>query len=340
MCYYRYTLITLAAFIYSLSSILKANVSSISSSNHAVTGEVIYITYIIDANPSQLIRPEIKISDASCKLYSTRSYRNRGSLYGQVTYSFKASKPGTYTIPKTRFSNSSGNPSIVSDPVRVIVSSKDSLNLQQIQSTTLNRPDGSNKPRKTYSFYTQLVATKSSLFPNEVTQLEYKIYLPRDLRIAQWGLPTGSKTNATAWRFETPRAGLLNGTVNINGTHYQVGTFHTTVSGIKPGLATIGPFKNRIVHNVPIIGNYGMRAETQKMHIESQSIDLDIRNLPPNPPASFKGDVGHYSMSIDLETKSEISSTESIKAKVLLNGTSTLIWKLILRSITLAYLSK
>ena len=193
MYHLRYTLFALTAFIYSLSTIVEAKVSSISSSIHVVTGETIYITYIIDAPPQQLIAPKIDVPDASFEIYSTRSYRNQGILYGQLTYSFKASKPDTYTIPATRFSSFAGNSAEVSSPIKIVVSSQGSLKKQQILSTTLNRPDGSNKPRKTYPFYTQLTTSKSSLFPNEATRLEYKIYLPRNLNIAQWGLPTGSK---------------------------------------------------------------------------------------------------------------------------------------------------
>ena len=314
MCYFRYVLF-LVSFLYYLSISAEAKVTTILSSNHIVTGEINYITFIIDAPPEKLIQPLIDVPEATINLYSTQSYRQQGKLYCQLTYKFKPTNKGTYTIPATAFSIDE-----VSKPLTITVNQQSSLEKQVIQSTTLNQPDGSNFSRKTYPYYTQLAVIKPSLFPNEATQLEYKIYLPQEINIAQWGLPTGPKENATAWRFETPRARSLNGSVIIDGIKFQVGTFYTTVSGIKPGLAKIGPFKNRIVHNIPILTSSGYRVEAQKIHIESGSIQLNIRDLPPNPPENFKGDVGHYSMSIDIESKTEISSSESIKAKVTLNG--------------------
>ena len=320
MHYFRHTFLILIISICYLTVIANARVITILSSNHLVTEETCYLTYIIDPSSEYTpLQPKIDIPDTTIDLYSSNRFRRNGRLLFQFTYSFRASKEGVYTIPATVFSQENNDE--ISESATLTVKKQSSLHKKEIISTTLNKPDGSNAPRKIYPYYTQLVALKSSLYPNEVTNLEYKIYVPRDINIAQWGLPTGIKVNATAWRFETPRAGNLNGIVKIDDINYQVGTFHTTVSGVKPGQASIGPFKNRLVHNVPIISSNGLRSETQKMHLESDAIHLNIRSLPPEPPANFKGDVGRYSMSLDIETKSEISSSESIKAKIILNGT-------------------
>jgi len=313
MCYFRYTLSIIITFIGYFSILAEARVTSIPSSNHVVTGEISYITYIIENPTGSLIHPDFDKPNATLKVYSNRTFRRQGRQLYQITYIFNATETGTYTIPSATFT---GNTEVY-EPTSIIVSGQESLQRQHIQSTTLNPP---NQARNTYPFYSNLAVSKTSLFPNEATQLEYKIYLPSEINIAQWGLPTGLKENATAWRFETPRAGAITGAVLIEGIQYQVGTFHTTVSGIKPGLATIGPFKSRIVHKVPVLGGLGLRSESQKMHLESGSIKLNIRDLPPNPPADFNGDVGHYTMSVHIETDYEISASESIQALVILRG--------------------
>lgn len=297
----------------------EAKVSTHLSSQNLVKGERCFIVYIIDTKSGELpSQPEILIPVAKIKLESANVIARQNKRYYRLVYSFRSEKAGTFEIPATTFSSDVENDT--SESITFTVRDLISLQRQEVQSTTINHTNDSNKPRKTYPCYTQLVAAKSSLFPNEATTLEYKIYLPRSISVAQWGLPTGEKENATAWRFETPDQNQLNSSVIIDGVIYQASRFQTTVSGIKPGRAMIGPFKNRVVHNAPIITARGMMRETQQMHLVSNSIELDILNLPPNPPANFRGDVGQFTMHVDIQSKSEISSSESISARVMISG--------------------
>lgn len=292
-----------------------AKVMTVTSSHNLITGENCYITYIVEMKQQQAQkRPSIKIENALFQLYNIDAISQRGKRYYLLTYRFNSPNTGEFTIPSTEFSQD------FSDPISLTVRDKKSLIKKTLTSNPINSSNNQQSFTKTFPYYTQLIASKPSLFPNEPTRLEYKIYLPKSINIAQWGLPTGPKENATAWRFETPDPRSINGDAVINGIKYQVARFHTTVSGTKTGKATLGPFKNRIVHHLSMIGRMGPFIQTQECSPLSEITQLEVLDLPPNPPSDFKGDVGNFKMSVTIETKSELTTAESIKAEVTLLG--------------------
>lgn len=291
---------------------VSAKVLSISSSRNLITGENCYITFVIESPSTTLPRPEISVPDAYFEVYDAQMIRQGGKRFYLLAYRFNSPNPGTFTIPSTSFSGD------LSEPITLTVRKKNSLIRKEAISSSVN--DSTRSAKKSYPYYTQLVAEKTSLYPNEVTKLEYKIYIPDEINVAQWGLPTGPKTNATAWRFETPDRRTNNGDVVIEGKRYQVGRFQTTVSGIKPGKSILGEFKARIVHNTSVIYGRGARIETHEFYPLSDQLELNILELPPNPPIDFKGDVGNFEMDVTIESKAEIKTTESIKANVVLTG--------------------
>ncbi|MFT5904943.1 MAG: hypothetical protein ACI9E1_000532 [Cryomorphaceae bacterium] len=306
-------------FVWLASGNAQARVHSITSSQNLITGENCYVTFVIEDPSSPPKRTEIAVKNAFFQLHDTNVIAQQGKRYYLMIYRFNSPNAGTYTIPSTAFSAT--NPEDTSGPITLKVRDKSTLKKHTADSVAVKAPNRNRPVKKTYPYYTQLIAEKTSLYPNEVTRLEYKIYLPRSINVAQWGLPTGEKKNATAWRFETPDPRSRNGDAVIDGLKYQVGRFHTTVSGIKPGKAVLGPFKARVVHQASIISSRkGSIRETQEIFPLSEILELEILALPPNPPTDFKGDVGNFKMSVNVESKTELKTNESIKAEVTLIG--------------------
>ncbi|MFT6794074.1 MAG: tetratricopeptide (TPR) repeat protein [Rubritalea sp.] len=299
------------------SAIAHAKVHSMTSSKNLITGENGYVTFVIESPTSAPKPTQIVVENAFFQLYDTDVIAQQGKRYYLMIYRFNSPNAGTFTIPATAFSATS--PEDTSEPVTLIVRDKSTLKKHTVDSLSVKDPDGPT--RKTYPYYTQLIAEKTSLFPSEATRLEYKIYLPKPIKVVQWGLPTGERKNVTAWRFETPNPLVRNGDVVIDGINYQAGRFHTTVSGIKPGKAVLGPFKARVIHQISMINRMGSFTETQEIFPLSEMLELEILALPPNPPADFKGDVGNFQMSVNIESKAKLKTTESIKAEVTLIGT-------------------
>lgn len=299
-----------------------AQVITLTSSDNLVTGENCYVTFVIEMKSTQapLRGPDIAVKNALFQLYDTSFINQRGRKFFRLVYRFNSPNKGTFTIPATNFTPEVSHPRNISAPITLTVRDKKTLIKKQIESTSIKASPSRTSPSNTYPYYAQLIAEKTSLFPNEATRLEYKIYLPKPINIAQWGLPTGDKKNATAWRFETPDIRSINGDVVIDGTTYQVGRFHTTVSGVNPGKATLGPYKTRIVHRASMISRMGSFLETQEIFPLSETIQLNILDLPPNPPTNFKGDVGAFKMIVNIETKPELTPAESIKANITLMG--------------------
>jgi tetratricopeptide (TPR) repeat protein len=297
------------------SSITHAGIQIITSSQNLITAENGYVTFVVEAT-SAPERPQITVKNALFQLYDTNVIAQQGKRYYLFTYRFNSPNAGIFSIPATTFTTA--NPEDISEPITLTVRDENTLIKHTIDSMAVDSPQG--PIRKTYHYYTQLIAEKTSLFPNEVTRLEYKIYLPKYVNVKQWGLPSGERKNATAWRFETPNPLVTSGDVVIDGRGYQVGRFHTTVSGINSGKAILGPFKTRVVHNASMIDTRGSYLENQEISPLSEVLELEILDLPPNPPADFKGDVGNFQMSAIVESKPELKTTESIRAEVTLRG--------------------
>ncbi len=303
-------------FVWLASDIAHARVYSITSSKNLITGENCYVTFVVEASSSVPKRTEIAVDNAFFQLHDTNAIRQQGKRYYLFKYRFNSPNAGTFIIPATAFATT--NPGDTSEPITIRVRDRNTLKKHTVDSRSVESPKG--PVRKTYVYYTQLITEETSLYPNEVTRLEYKIYLPKHIKVVQWGLPSGDKKNATAWRFETPDPLVTNGDAVIDRRNYQVGRFHTTVSGIKAGKAVLGPFKTRVVHDTAMINTDGSFTETQEIFPLSETLELEIRKLPPNPPADFKGDVGNFKMSVNIESKTELKTNESIKAEVTLLG--------------------
>jgi len=310
----------LLLFYYLVSSTLGAKIYSITSSYNLISGENCYITYVIETSSNQpqpqFVRPNTKINNATLRIYDTRVIAQRGKRIYLLEYQFHSQSTGKFIIPPLKFNRN--NDENTSKPITLYVRDKSSLSKHTAESKSVSNPQRTTP--KTYTYYTQLITEKSTLFPNEVTNLEYKVYLPKSINIAQWGLPTGEKKNATAWRFETPDIQTTSSDAIIDGIEYKIGRFHTTVSGIKAGKSILGPFKSRVVHQIAMINRMGPFIETQEIFPLSETIELNILDLPPNPPADFKGDVGNFKMSVNIESKNELLPSESIKAEVKLEG--------------------
>ena len=297
----------------------KASVSSITSSDNLVTGENCYVTFIVEMDETtSLTQPEIVIKNTFFQLHDTDILVQSGQRYYRLIYRFNSPNVGTFIIPRVMFSSATGDH--FSEPIKLTVRDKNSLVKKQLSSKPIEQTSQENIQRRTFPYYTQLIAQKTTLFPNEVTRLEYKVYIPKRINVVQWGLPSGEKENATAWRFETPSPYVINGDVVIDGITYQVGRFHTTTSGIKSGKATLGPFKSRIIHNSSEINTSGSFIEAQELRPVSNTLDLEILNLPSNPSTDFKGDVGNFQMKVDVSSKSKLTTTESIKVDVTIIG--------------------
>src|SRR6266550_3203407 len=115
----------------------------------------------------------------------------------------------------------------------------------------------------------------------------------------------------------------------INGRQFAVYTFKTAIAAARPGKLDIGPIKATARLMVPTQSRssrsrspfdtfnmddffsdpffadpFGRSSEKRDVPIESELVTLEVKPLPSNPPASFSGAIGNFSMTVDANPKS------------------------------------
>jgi hypothetical protein len=116
---------------------------------------------------------------------------------------------------------------------------------------------------------------------------------------------------------------------SIDGRQCQVFTFKTAIAAVRSGKFDIGPVQANAVVRVPqerrqrsprspfdifnmddpfsdpfFADPFGTFGRQEKLTIKSDSVALEVRPLPSNPPANFAGAIGNFSMTVDANPKS------------------------------------
>lgn len=239
------------------------------------------------------------------------SDRLSGKNIYYLHYTFQALSKGSYVIPELTFKSHAGD--IKADKITINVYPKEALSKKSV-----------DVAGNDMTYYTLTKSAKNTLFPNETTPIEHKIYLTSQLNIALWGLPLGDKENCSAWRFSTPNNRAQISRARIDGNNYQAGSFHTNLTTLKQGKASIGPLKSRVVFHAAVMTNRGLTNQQFEIHLNSDQLALNVKPLPDNQPEHFRGDVGNYVMSASIDSPAEILENDSIRIITQLKGTGNL----------------
>jgi BatD DUF11 like domain len=116
---------------------------------------------------------------------------------------------------------------------------------------------------------------------------------------------------------------------SIDGRRCEVLTFKTAIAAVRSGKLDIGPVQATAVVRVPqerrqrgprspfdifnmddpfsdpfFADPFGTFGQQEKLTIRSDSVALEVKPLPSNPPANFAGAIGNFSMTVDANPKS------------------------------------
>lgn len=233
------------------------------------------------------------------------SQRNLGYAF---IYKLTPVKVGNYTIPTIDVSTASGI--IQTNPISFTVHSSDKL---------LSFPTGvQNQQIKAIWF-----PEKTSLYPGEQCSVVLNLYIPKTIRIVNSSYPDPVKTNCLAWRFSLPSR-TNSGEVSLNNISHRVVTYSTTLSGIKPGTATLGPSKLTL-HQRSVVMNprRGYTTKDTPINLELPAIHFDIKPLPAGAPQDFHGAVGDFKINAYAE-KTTLTQDEPTEVILRIAGSGNL----------------
>ena len=156
-------------------------------------------------------------------------------------------------------------------------------------------------------------------YVGEVTPVEIKLFVPRDLFVEDWGIPDFERDGVTAWRFQPS---LMRGQVNLLGTPHLSVAYPSTLAPSREGRVGIGPAKVRLT-TTRVVMDGVLRRISEEVHVAVPRLDLDVRPLPGGAPAGFENAVGSFRMKVDAEV-TELNEGDPVPVGIMIAGSGNL----------------
>src|SRR5438270_5667470 len=305
---------------------------------HAASPSVTAV--LSDSQPTvgQMVQLEIKVSGANSanvpetisidglEIHQTGTSRqfemHNFDVSSSVTYNYTILplKAGHFKIPAqtVRVGNDSlHTPELVLNVAQGSSSSGSSAgSAQSGQSTTASK-----------LAFAELVVAKKDAYVGEMVPAEIRLgFDPRAHGRLEDG-PELSSQGFTTQKLQQPRENLE----TIGGRTYQVYTFKTAIAAARPGKFEVGPVTAKAVVVLPrrpstsprtrprspfdlfnlddpfsdpfFSDPFGSMGERTELPIRSETATLNVKPLPPNPPPSFSGAIGSFTMAVDAKPK-------------------------------------
>jgi hypothetical protein len=144
--------------------------------------------------------------------------------------------------------------------------------------------------------------------------VEIKLGLNAQAQFNGVDFPDLNAQGVTLQRAQKPEENLE----SRNGITYRVSTFKAALSAVRPGRMELPPLETTAIAMVresfPDIRDPFddrvfrdpfelIEGRPHKLSFKSDAVTLDIKPLPPNPPASFSGAVGIFNMTVEAKPK-------------------------------------
>ena len=184
----------------------------------------------------------------------------------------------------------------------------------------------------------ELIVPKRSAYVGEMIPVVVKIATAA--RIASLEPPEITGQGFTMQKLQTPDQPQIE---MINGRQWEVYSFKTAISPVRPGKLDIGPVKANARVVVPAAARprsrsrspfdifnlddpfsdpffadpFGRFSERREVTITSEPVTLEVKPLPSNAPPGFSGAVGTFTMQVDANPKNvQVGDPITVKSTV------------------------
>lgn len=162
--------------------------------------------------------------------------------------------------------------------------------------------------------FLEFVVPKRDGYVGEMLPVEIKLGLDARVKWQQAEFPDLNVQGVTLQKAQKPEESFE----TRNNVRYYVRTLKGVLSVVRPGKLEIPPLETIAIglvsQSVPDTSNPFddpffrdpfelLQGRPAKISLKSEPVTLDIKPLPPNPPASFSGAVGHFSMNVEAKPK-------------------------------------
>ena len=302
-------------------------VTAVLSNSQVEVGETVQMQIHVTGGKEASTPGEISVEGLEIHPTGTsRQFEMRNFDVSQsVTYNYTILplKSGTFKIPPQTIKV--GNESLRTPELQLRVSGSAAGAGGQSGSSSNNRAPG--QTGKTRIAFAELIVPKQSAYVGEMLPVEIRVGFSSRTphRLVEGPEITGQ--GFTVQKLPAPERPLLE---TVNGIPYEVWTFKTAISAARPGKLEIGPAQAGAIVAVlrrqpntrsrprspfdifnmddpfsdPFFADpFGGVQQQEKISIKSQPATLEVKPLPPNPPADFSGAVGNFTLNVEANPK-------------------------------------
>ena len=319
---------------------------SLKAPNEVNVGQPFQISFVLNEKPSSLPKMNFQnfsvVNGPSVSSSSSVSIINgkmTSSSTNTYTYVLVANKEGTFTIPSITFS--ANNEQAKSNAVTIrVVSSSSTNNSQQSYSSNNHRDNSvsSSSVANKEDYFIRAHASNTRPYVGEEVVLHYKLYISTQVRGYQFS-PTSMPSANNCWTYELgdknqepPRS-----VETINGRQYYVYTIRSIAAyPQKSGSITLSPLKADLAVQVIVQQQrssgdpffdafFGAMSQVQNMTIPltSNSISLNVKELPAGQPVDFDGVVGNFQLKSAL-SRNTLSANDATNLQITISGSGNL----------------
>lgn len=287
--------------------------------NPAIVGEQILIQYSVDAEAENFKSPQFKglqiLSGPNPSKQSSYTFINGKSQSNTTsTYSFylRGINEGNYNIP----------------PAKITVDGKEISS----KSYTINIIKGREKDQNQQkslrkNLFIKVNVNKRNITVGEQILVTYKLYTRVDLQNTE--ISSVPALNGF-WAKDLESSSRFKRDI-LDGVAYNVATIKKVVlTAQKSGELEIDPIKLKCSIRIqdtrrnrdPFANFFGGSYNIQEEIIESKTITINVKDLPP-PPSNFNGAVGYMNIASEVD-KTTINANDAINYKLTITGTGNI----------------
>jgi len=245
----------------------------------------------------------------------------------RFTYILQAPKEGVYNISPAVATYKGDEHSSNALSIDVIKAGSSSQP-QRTQSNNNKSTQPSDKNKNSRDQYIRILTSKTNVYRGEPIAITLKLYTKLRVNdLSNLELPTFD--NFLVQEIETPPLRNLQREA-INGELYGTGIIKKyLLFPQKAGKTRISPFKMDVVYSKPsqgsgsvfddFFGTYDRFKET----LTSNSPQIKVKELPPNPPVDFSGGVGNFKFTGTID-KLQGETNEALTFKLRVSGSGNL----------------
>lgn len=162
-------------------------------------------------------------------------------------------------------------------------------------------------------------ALNTEPYEGESTATEMKLYVPRDLLVDDWGIPSFERDGLTAWRFQPS---YTRSQINLLGMPYIGTSYPSILTPTKSGKIGIGPAKIRLM-TIQVVMDGFPRRDVFEAKVTIPRLDMQASPLPANAPSGFDNAVGNFTMNVHTDDI-EYQEGDPIPIEISISGSGNL----------------